>query len=219
MVNTGTGLTGGPITSTGTISISNTGVIAGLYTNPGIFINAQGQIMTASSGPTPILSVTGVSPISSSGGTNPSISLLDTAVTPSTYSYPTITVDQKGRITNASSNTPVLSVSGTSGNISSTGGQNPVLDLIPTGVTANSYTNMNATVDVNGWIVAASNGSAGSSTPDLSQSFVLSTPYTSATPFIFSLITNTDLDGSGWYITTIIDGTNILTITYRLIVN
>lgn len=150
MVNTGTGLTGGPITSTGTISISNTGVIAGLYTNPGIFINAQGQIMTASSGPTPILSVTGVSPISSSGGTNPSISLLDTAVTPSTYSYPTITVDQKGRITNASSNTPVLSVSGTSGNISSTGGQNPVLDLIPTGVTANSYTNMNATVDVNG---------------------------------------------------------------------
>jgi len=48
-VATGTGLTGGPITSTGTISIASTGVSAGSYTAANITVNAQGQITTASS--------------------------------------------------------------------------------------------------------------------------------------------------------------------------
>jgi len=47
-VATGTGLTGGPITSTGTISISNTGVSANTYGSqnqvPVFAVNAQGQI-------------------------------------------------------------------------------------------------------------------------------------------------------------------------------
>ena len=47
-VSTGTGLTGGPITSTGTISISNTGVSANTYGSqnqvPVFAVNAQGQI-------------------------------------------------------------------------------------------------------------------------------------------------------------------------------
>ena len=50
-VNTGTGLTGGPITLTGTISIDNTGVSAGSYGSsasvPVISVNAQGQITSA----------------------------------------------------------------------------------------------------------------------------------------------------------------------------
>jgi hypothetical protein len=50
-VATGTGLTGGPITSTGTISIDVTGVTAGTYGSslvvPVIAVNAQGQITSA----------------------------------------------------------------------------------------------------------------------------------------------------------------------------
>ena len=50
-VNTGTGLTGGPITTTGTVSLANTAVTAGTYgsaTNVAqVIINAQGQVTNA----------------------------------------------------------------------------------------------------------------------------------------------------------------------------
>ena len=50
-IATGTGLTGGPITSTGTISLANTAVTAGTYGSssvvPVIAVNAQGQITSA----------------------------------------------------------------------------------------------------------------------------------------------------------------------------
>jgi hypothetical protein len=44
-VNTGTGLSGGPITTTGTISMANTAVTPGTY--QGLTINAQGQVTGA----------------------------------------------------------------------------------------------------------------------------------------------------------------------------
>lgn len=47
-VDTGVGLTGGPITTTGTIDLANTTVSAGTYTTPSITVNAQGQITDAS---------------------------------------------------------------------------------------------------------------------------------------------------------------------------
>jgi hypothetical protein len=51
-ISTGTGLTGGPITTTGTISIANTGASAGSYGSssavPSITVNAQGQITSVS---------------------------------------------------------------------------------------------------------------------------------------------------------------------------
>jgi hypothetical protein len=50
-VNTGTGLTGGPITTTGTVSIANTTVVPGPYGSSGLVptftVNAQGQLTSA----------------------------------------------------------------------------------------------------------------------------------------------------------------------------
>jgi hypothetical protein len=51
LINTGTGLTGGPITNTGTIALDNTTVTAGTYGNSSavsqVVINAQGQVTNA----------------------------------------------------------------------------------------------------------------------------------------------------------------------------
>jgi len=93
-VATGTGLTGGPITSTGTISLANTTVTAGVYTSANITVNAQGQITAAANG--------------AAGGVT-SFSAGTTGFTPSTASTGAVTLAGTLNVANGGTGATTLS--------------------------------------------------------------------------------------------------------------
>ena len=69
-IDTGVGLEGGPITTSGTISLSNTSVVAGQYNSANITVDEQGRLTSATNGDQGIVGPTGAQGNPGAAGTD-----------------------------------------------------------------------------------------------------------------------------------------------------
>lgn len=134
-VDSGTGLTGGPITGAGTLSLANTAVSPGTYNYATVTVDQQGRITGASSG-SPVTSV-GVSSPLTKGGTSSAPSIGIQSATNSRNGYMSAAAKSKlNGIEPGADVNDVYSVFGRTGNVVANNGDYDINQI--TGVTVST---------------------------------------------------------------------------------